>query len=114
MSPVISPERLPFVDGADGAMLPIVDAHHHFWSVQANPHHWFTEFPRIPLQYDEYRAISSDFLPRDYAKASRERRVMRHAVMEREWDSMDPVGETVRMCELARRYGVHHAQSAQI
>ncbi len=114
MSPVISRERQPFVDGADGAILPIVDAQHHFWSAPTNPHHWLTEFPRIPFQYDEYSAISSDFLPRDYAKASREQRGMRHVVMEREWDSMDLVGATVRTCELARRYGVHHAQSVQI
>lgn len=110
----LSRARQEFLDSADGALLPIVDAHHHFWSVPANPHPWLTDLPRIPFRYGDYSAICRDFLPQDYAKASQEHRVMRHVVMEGEWDAADPVGEAVWMRELAQRTGVPHAMAAQI
>lgn len=98
----------------DDALLPIVDAHHHFWAVPENPHHWLTRLPRIPFRYGDYEAICKDFLPADYAHARREHLVLRHVVMEGEWNSADPLGESLWMHGLAQREGVPHAMAAQI
>ena len=100
-------------NGSD-AWLPIVDAHHHFWEVPRNPHHWLTQQPRIAFRYGDYESICCDFLPDDYARASAGHRVMRHVVMEGEWDSQDPIGEAIWMQALAQDKGAPHAMAAQI
>lgn len=110
----LSRARQEFLDSAESALLPIVDAHHHFWSVPANPHLWLTELPRIPFRYGDYSAICRDFLPSDYAAGSQDHRILRHVVMEGEWDPRDPLGEAQWMSELAHRCNVPHAMAAQI
>jgi hypothetical protein len=42
--------RDAFLASGGEALLPIVDAHHHFWDVQHDPHPWLTELPRIPFR----------------------------------------------------------------
>ncbi len=106
--------RAEFLASSDDALLPIVDAHHHFWDVAHNPHPWLTQRPRIAFRYGDYEAICRDFLPEDYARARGAHRVMRHVTMEGEWDPQDTVGEAVWMHGLALRTGVPHAMSAQI
>lgn len=105
--------RQAFLASGDDGLLPIVDAHHHFWAVPANPHPWLTRQPRIAFRYGDYGAICRDFLPADYRAACQQHRVMRHVVMEGEWDPTDPVGEVLWMQDLARRSGVPHAMAAQ-
>ena len=97
----------------DGLM-PIVDAHHHFWDVKNNPHHWLKNQPRIPFRYGDYEAICCDFLPGDYSKAVQKHHVIRHVAMEGEWNPLDPVGEALWMHRLASKFGKPHAMSAQI
>jgi predicted TIM-barrel fold metal-dependent hydrolase len=106
--------RQVYLETEDEALLPIVDAHHHFWAVPQNPHLWLTRLPRIPFRYGDYAAICKDFLPDDYTQARVNHLVMRHVVMEGEWDPTDPVGEAVWMKGLAERAGVPHALAAQI
>jgi predicted TIM-barrel fold metal-dependent hydrolase len=110
----LSQARQAFLSSGDETLLPIVDAHHHFWAVPQNPHPWLTQLPRIPFRYGDYEAICRDFLPADYARASAGHRVLRHVVMEGEWDPADPVGEALWMHELAQRSGVPHALAAQV
>lgn len=106
--------RHAYVVSGDERLLPIVDAHHHFWAVPANPHHWLTQLPRIPFRYGDYGAICRDFLPADYALACQGHQVLRSVVMEGEWDSADPVGESLWMHGLARASGLPHAMAAQV
>lgn len=112
--PDLSAARSAYLASADDALLPIIDAHHHFWDVQRNPHPWLTDLPRIPFRYGDYSAICKNFLPEDYAAASFPHRVMRHVVMEGEWTPADPTGEALWMAGLARRCGKPHAMAAQI
>ncbi|WP_342129582.1 amidohydrolase family protein [Hydrogenophaga sp. OTU3427] len=105
--------RQAFLDSAEDPLLPIVDAHHHFWAVPANPHPWLTQLPRIPFRYGDYSAICRDFLPVDYTQACAGHRVLRHVVMEGEWDPADPVGEALWMVGLAQASGRPHAMAAQ-
>lgn len=106
--------RQDFLSSGDEQLLPIVDAHHHFWSVPANPHPWLTELPRIPFRYGDYGPICRDFLPADYEAAQGAHRVLRHVTMEGEWDPADPVGEALWMAGLARSSGQPQAMAAQI
>ncbi len=105
--------REEFLASGDERLLPIVDAHHHFWDLR-NPHPWLTELPRIPFRYGDYEAICKDFLPDDYAAACGNHRVMRHVVMEGEWVPGDPTGEAFWMQSLAQRCGKPQAMAAQI
>lgn len=98
--PDLAQARDEFLATGDERLLPIVDAHHHFWDLR-NPHPWLTELPRIPFRYGDYAAICKDFLPSDYVAACDEHRVLRHVVMEGEWTPDDPAGEALWMLDLA-------------
>jgi predicted TIM-barrel fold metal-dependent hydrolase len=111
--PDLAQARAEYLSTGDEALLPIVDAHHHFWSMR-NPHPWLTEWPRIPFRYGDYEAICKDFLPEDYAVACGAHRVLRHVVMEGEWTPKDPAGEAFWMKALAERCGKPQAMAAQI
>lgn len=106
--------RQEFLASGDDCLLPIVDAHHHYWAVPANPHPWLVELPRIPFRYGDYSAICRDFLPEHYALAAAGHRVLRHVVMEGEWTPQDPAGEAVWMLALAQQVGEPQAMAAQL
>jgi predicted TIM-barrel fold metal-dependent hydrolase len=106
--------REEFLASGDDARLPIVDAHHHFWDVERNPHRWLRERPLIAFRYGDYSAICRNFLPEDYRREAGTHRVLRHVVMEGEWDPQDAAGEALWFDELARRRGVPHTMAAQV
>ena len=112
-SPDLAAARAGYLKTGDEALLPIVDAHHHFWSM-SNPHPWLTDLPRIPFRYGDYSSICKDFLPADYDAACGTHRVVRHVVMEGEWTPTDPLGEARWMHALAQGCGRPHAMAAQI
>lgn len=114
MKPDLATAREAFLASADDRVLPIVDAHHHFWAVPANPHPWLIQSPRIPFRYGDYGAICMDFLPADYQRACGDHNVLRHVVMEGEWDPADPVGEAQWMHGLQQSSGQPDAMAAQI
>ena len=105
--------REEFLATEDERLLPIVDAHHHFWDVEHNPHPWLQQRPLIPFRYGDYSAICRNFLPEDYASSQGPHRVLRHVLMEGEWDPHDPTGEARWVQELARQTGKPHALAAQ-
>lgn len=105
--------RAEFLATGDERLLPIVDAHHHFWDLKRNPHPWLQQRPQIPFRYGDYDAICRDFLPADYRRNQGVHRVLRHVLMEGEWDPRDPTGEAYWVHELARQTGKPHALAAQ-
>ncbi len=105
--------REEFLAGEDDRLLPIVDAHHHFWDLGRNPHPWLQREPPIAFRYGDYRAIRRDFLPEHYQAAQGTHRVLRHVLMEGEWDPRDPTGEALWVDALARETGKPHALAAQ-
>jgi predicted TIM-barrel fold metal-dependent hydrolase len=105
--------REEFLTSGDDRLLPIVDAHHHFWDVERNPHPWLQQRPLIPFRYGNYSAICRNFLPEDYARAQGPHRVLRHVLMEGEWSPDDPTGEARWVQALAARTGKPHALAAQ-
>ena len=106
--------RAQFLASGDEALLPIIDAHHHFWDWTRNPHPWLQKLPRIPFRYGDYAAICRDYLPADHARAAGPHRLLRSVLMEGEWDHTDPVGEARWVQALAARAGTPHALAAQI
>ena len=111
--PDLAQARTDYLASGDERLLPIVDAHHHFWDLR-NPHPWLTEMPRIPFRYGDYAPICKNFLPEDYAAQCGAHRVLRHVVMEGEWTPDDPAGEALWMQSLAQRCGRPQAMAAQI
>ena len=113
--PPLAPARAQFLADGDDALLPIVDAHHHYWDLAHNPHPWLQQLPRIPFRYGDYAPLCGrDFLPADYAAAATGHRVVRHVTMEGEWAPDDPVGEARWMTALAARSGEPQAMAAQV
>lgn len=113
-APDLQAARLQFLASGDEALLPIVDAHHHFWDLAHNPHPWLQQWPRLPFRYGDYGAICRDYLPADHARAAAPHRLLRSVLMEGEWDSADSVGEARWVQALAAREGTPHALAAQI
>jgi predicted TIM-barrel fold metal-dependent hydrolase len=109
----IEQAREEFLASGDEALLPIVDAHHHFWDPVHNPHPWLRDEPRIPFRYGDYGAICRPFLPADYDAAAAPHRVVAHVLMEGEWDAADPIGEARWVHGLAQREGRPQALAAQ-
>jgi predicted TIM-barrel fold metal-dependent hydrolase len=104
--------RLEFLASGDDTLLPIVDAHHHFWDIACNPHPWLQKDP-VSFRYGDYQAIRRNYLPADHALATASHRVLRSVLMEGEWDPADPVGEVRWISALAARSGTPHALAAQ-
>jgi predicted TIM-barrel fold metal-dependent hydrolase len=92
---------------------PIVDAHHHFWDLEANYHPWLCDEPPIPFRYGDYRAIRRQYLPADYFADTRPHQVVRTIYVEAEWDPTDPVGETRYIERLRRETGFPSVTVAQ-
>lgn len=93
--------------------MKLIDAHHHYWDPDQNPHPWLQPAGRIPFRYGDYQAICRPFLPQDYAAATKGFDVVASVTMEGEWDSQDPTGEAVWMSELAALHGTPAAHVAQ-
>jgi predicted TIM-barrel fold metal-dependent hydrolase len=92
---------------------PIVDAHHHFWDPQNNPHPWLRPEVNIPFRYGDYNVIKRRYFPADYLVDVAGHNVVQSVYIETEWEPSDPIGETRFITELAKREGYPHAVVAQ-
>jgi predicted TIM-barrel fold metal-dependent hydrolase len=89
--------------------LPIIDAHHHFWDVDANYLPWLRDEPPIPFRYGDYSALRRNYLPQDYARDTQGLNLIGSVFVETEWDRRDPVGETRWVQEVAQLSGLPSA-----
>ncbi len=92
---------------------PIVDAHQHFWDIDANYHPWLRDEPPIPFRYGDYSAIRRRYLPEDYLADAAPLRVAKTIYVEAEWDPADPIGETRYISTLRDRTGYPTVMVAQ-
>ncbi len=53
--------------------LPIVDAHAHFWDLDARYYPWLRDPDPIPFRYGDYGPLRRNYLPEDYRRDSRAR-----------------------------------------
>jgi predicted TIM-barrel fold metal-dependent hydrolase len=93
-------------------MLPIIDAHHHIWDLEANRHPWLQEEPPIPCRYGDYHALRRDYLPADLRRDAARQEVIATVYMEAEHDPADPLRETRWVHEVAAREGLPDAMAS--
>jgi predicted TIM-barrel fold metal-dependent hydrolase len=92
---------------------PIVDAHHHFWDPQNNPHPWLRPEVNIPFRYGDYNPIKRRYYPEDYLADTAGHNVVQSVYIETEWEPTDPLGETRFITGLAEHAGYPNAVVAQ-
>ncbi len=93
--------------------LPIVDAHAHFWDLEARHYPWLCDPDPPPFRYGSTTAIRRSYLPDDYRRDSANFRVVGMVHIEAEHDPGDPVGETRWLTELAAHTGLPAACVSQ-
>jgi len=92
--------RMPLPD------FPIIDAHQHFWDLDANYLPWLRDEPPIAFRYGDYSALKRNYLPQDYRRDAQELDLVGSVFVETEWDRRDPVGETRWVQDIARQSGL--------
>jgi predicted TIM-barrel fold metal-dependent hydrolase len=95
------------------AAFPIVDAHQHFWDIQANYHPWLRDQPPIAFRYGDYSALRRRYLPDDYFVDVAPHEVVKTVYVEAEWDPADPVGEARYIARLRSETGFPTVMVAQ-
>jgi predicted TIM-barrel fold metal-dependent hydrolase len=86
--------------------LPIVDAHAHFWDLDAHRYPWLCDPEPIPFRYGDYSKIRRNYLPDDYRRDSRDFNLVGLVHIEAEHDPRDPLGETRWLSDLAASSGL--------
>ena len=87
------------------ANFPIVDAHQHFWDIEANYYPWLRDEPPIPFRYGDYSAIRRRYLPADYFADTAPHNVVKTVYVEAEWNPTDPLGEARYIAKLRQETG---------
>jgi predicted TIM-barrel fold metal-dependent hydrolase len=73
--------------------LPVLDAHHHLWDLNANYYPWLTD--RISTRVcGEYSAICKNYLLEDFFKDAADINLVKSIHVQAEHDHTDPVRET--------------------
>jgi predicted TIM-barrel fold metal-dependent hydrolase len=86
--------------------VPIIDAHQHFWKLDANPYPWLQDPEPIPFRYGDYSALKRNYLPDDFRRDIGSYSVGKTVHIEAEWDRATPVAETAWLQDLSRREGL--------
>jgi predicted TIM-barrel fold metal-dependent hydrolase len=85
--------RARFLASGEDADLPIVDAHQHYFDIEAHYYPWLNDRPLRPFRYGDYSSICRTFLPQDYRRLTGHHRIVQTVVIEGEWDPATPAGE---------------------
>ena len=93
--------------------MQIIDAHQHFWDIEANYLPWLRDEPPIPFRYGDYSAIRRNYLPPEYRRDAGRFEVIGSVFIETEWDPADPLGETRWVADLKAREGLPSVMVAQ-
>lgn len=99
-------------DGPESATvdsLPIVDAHAHFWDLEAHYYPWLCDPELIAFRYGDYSPIRRSYQPSDYRRDSAAFTIAGMVHIEAEHDPGDPVGETRWLTRIAPRAGLPSA-----
>lgn len=89
--------------------LPIIDAHHHLWDLDANYYPFLADAPEPGFFLGDYAALRHNYLPDDYRRDAANHDVVATVHCEAEWDRDDQEGETVWLEGIAARYGMPNA-----
>ncbi len=89
--------------------LPMVDAHAHFWDLEAHYYPWLCDPAPIRFRYGDYSRIRKTYLPQDVRRDARDFNLAGLVHIEAEHDPRDPLGETRWLSGLAARTGLPSA-----
>ncbi|QRF61060.1 amidohydrolase [Variovorax paradoxus] len=84
---------------------PFVDAHQHFWNLDAHPYPWLQGETVPNFRYGDYSALKRNYLPADLARDTRGFAPARTVHIEAEWERADPVAESRWLTGLAATEG---------
>lgn len=90
---------------AEGARLPLVDAHQHFQDVGRHYYPWLCDRDGPPRLEGDIEPIRRNYLPADYARDVTGFDVARTVHVQNGWDPADSVGETRWLQRLSTETG---------
>lgn len=90
----------------------IIDAHHHFWDLDANYLPWLADKP-VSFRYGNYDAIKRNYLPVDYRRDAGGYELVGSVFIETEWNPEDPLGEVAWVGDVRAREGLPSVMVAQ-
>jgi predicted TIM-barrel fold metal-dependent hydrolase len=90
----------------------IIDAHQHFWDLDANYLPWLADKP-VNFRYGDYTALKRNYLPSDYRADAVGYEIVGSVFIETEWNPADPAGEVAWVGDLRQREGLPSVMVAQ-
>ncbi len=90
----------------------IIDAHQHFWDLDANYLPWLADKP-VSFRYGNYDALKRNYLPADYRVDAEGFDLIGSVFIETEWNPADPLGEVDWVSSLREREGLPSVMVAQ-
>lgn len=93
--------------------IDIIDAHQHFWDIDANYLPWLCDPAPIPFRYGDYSALRRNYMPDDYRRDAAGFNLIGSVFVETEWDPRDPRGEVEWVRTLRAGHGLPSVMVAQ-
>lgn len=90
----------------------IIDAHHHFWDLDANYLPWLADKP-VNFRYGDYSALKRNYMPENYRADAAGFEVVGSVFIETEWNPADPLGEVAWVEALRAGTGLPSVMVAQ-
>ncbi|WP_127753018.1 amidohydrolase family protein [Devosia sp. 1566] len=90
----------------------ILDAHQHFWDLDANYLPWLADKP-VSFRYGNYDALKRNYMPPDYRRDAEGYELAGSVFIETEWNPEDPMGEVAWVEDLRGREGLPSVMVAQ-
>lgn len=90
----------------------IIDAHQHFWDLEANYLPWLADKP-VNFRYGDYDALKRNYMPTDYRRDAEGFELAGSVFIETEWNPTDPLGEVAWVGDLRGRAGLPSVMVAQ-
>jgi predicted TIM-barrel fold metal-dependent hydrolase len=91
---------------SDPELIPVFDAHQHFWDTRLNTYPWLCGETIEHFRYGDYRAICEPYQPADYRRDTQRYRLAGSVYIEAEWDAHDALGEMDYIARLREREGL--------
>lgn len=91
------------------AVREIVDAHQHFWDLEALYYPWLTDRRIQSFPFGNYDILQKNYLPQDYRRDSEGYRVLKTVHIEADRHVGDPLDETKWLTNLYETEGVPNA-----
>ena len=86
--------------------MKIIDAHHHFWDLDAGRHPWLVGDPEPGFFLGDYSAIRRTYLPQDYRRDAAGFEIVATVHVEAEWERSAQVEETRWLTGLNAAHGL--------